>query len=97
MCVCVCAYALHTLINMEYTHAQTHTDGLKMLHGAQGGVVNPESSPPVRACKYITRNRVGLTSLKITGELGGRKKTKQVQQREKERLVASNSPDCAQY
>ena len=52
-----------------------------MLAGAQGGMVNPESSPPVRAWKYTTRNSVSLTSLKITGELGGRKTTKEEGQR----------------
>ena len=46
---------------------------------------NPESSPPVSPCKYITRNRAGHTSLKITGELGGRKTTNQ-EQRQAETL-----------
>ena len=43
-------------------------------------MVNPESSPPVSANKHTTRNRVSLTSLKITGELGGRKTTKHEEQ-----------------
>lgn len=69
-------------------------------HGAQGGTVNPESSPPVRACKYITRNRVSLTSLKITRELGGRKTTEEKEHRAKtlqKRLAGSINQDYAHY
>lgn len=96
--LCVHENMLCILLQTWHAHAQPHTDRLKMLHRAQGGAVNPESSPPVRAYQYITRNRASLTSLKITGDLGDKKETKQVQRQEKtpqERLVASNSLDCA--
>jgi len=50
---------------MTYTH--------ESRHGAQGNLVNPESSTPVRPYKYTTRNRLSPTRLKITEELGVRK------------------------
>lgn len=56
------AYSLHTLFATA-------------LHSAHVDAASPESSPPVRGCKYITGNRARLTRLKITTELGGGKTT----------------------